>query len=129
MTTWEFVQRESKPSRSAVRATSSTEARLGLHVVGSITPIRTAAKSRCEPPPRIPAKVDASGRRRLRTLGMRVGDMPTGPRNAISDVAGVRVGHVTLIADPAPGVAVRTGVTAVVPPGDVFTEKVPAASF
>jgi D-aminopeptidase len=73
--------------------------------------------------------VTASGRRRLRALGFRVGDLATGPRNAISDIAGVRVGHVTLIRDTAPGAAVRTGVTAIVPPADVFAAKLPAASY
>ena len=73
--------------------------------------------------------MNATARRRLRALGFRVGDLATGPRNAISDVAGVRVGHVTLVRDLAPGIAVRTGVTALVPPGDVFAETLPAASF
>jgi D-aminopeptidase len=43
--------------------------------------------------------------------------MPAGPRNAITDVAGVRVGHATVVRDPAPDGrgAVRTGVTAVFP--------------
>jgi D-aminopeptidase len=53
-------------------------------------------------------------RARLRELGLRIGTLPTGPLNAITDVAGVTVGHVTLIAD-SPHV-VRTGVTAVLPP-------------
>ena len=49
-----------------------------------------------------------------------------GPLNAITDVAGVRVGHTTLI----DGDRVRTGVTAVVPhPGNLFQEKVPGAVF
>jgi L-aminopeptidase/D-esterase-like protein len=54
-------------------------------------------------------------RARLRDLGLAVGTLPTGPLNAITDVADVRVGHVTLIAD-SPHV-VRTGVTAVLPFG------------
>ncbi|MHC4773866.1 MAG: DmpA family aminopeptidase, partial [Planctomycetota bacterium] len=46
--------------------------------------------------------------------------------NAITDVAGVRVGHTTIVR----GDAVRTGVTAVVPHGeDVFEQKVPAAVY
>jgi D-aminopeptidase len=49
---------------------------------------------------------------RTRELGIRIGDITPGTRNAITDVPGVRVGHATLIA----GDAVRTGVTAVVPP-------------
>jgi D-aminopeptidase len=46
-----------------------------------------------------------------------IGDFLTGPRNAITDVAGVRVGHATLVRDPRPDGrgAVRTGVTAVFP--------------
>jgi D-aminopeptidase len=57
---------------------------------------------------------------RLRELGLRIGELEAGASNSIADVAGVRVGHVTVWRDePEPpegrGVA-RTGVTAVVPP-------------
>ncbi|MEI7465403.1 MAG: P1 family peptidase, partial [Burkholderiales bacterium] len=52
-------------------------------------------------------------RARLRELGITVGTLPCGPLNAITDVAGVGVGHVTLIEDQ-PHV-IRTGVTAIVP--------------
>ena len=57
---------------------------------------------------------------RLRELGLRIGRFETGAANAITDVAGVAVGHVTVWRDePEPpegrGVA-RTGVTAVLPP-------------
>lgn len=55
---------------------------------------------------------------------MVVGVLPTGPLNAITDVAGVAVGQTTV----REGDSVRTGVTAVVPhPGNVFRAKVPAA--
>ncbi|SFP86050.1 DmpA family aminopeptidase [Hymenobacter arizonensis] len=65
-------------------------------------------------------------RKRAREYGIRIGVLPTGPLNAITDVAGVRVGHTTLIQ----GEAVRTGVTAIVPhPGNVFQQKVPAAVY
>ena len=48
--------------------------------------------------------------------------LPAGPRNAVSDVPGVTVGHCTLSAGP-----VQTGVTAVLPhPGNLFREKLPA---
>jgi D-aminopeptidase len=65
---------------------------------------------------------DASGTERRagpRELGVRIGDYEPGPANAITDVRGVAVGHVTVVRDePAPpagrGVA-RTGVTVVVP--------------
>ena len=67
-----------------------------------------------------------SQRPRARDLGLAPGVFPAGPLNAITDVAGVRVGHVTLIE----GDHIRTGVTAVVPAGgNLFQEKVPGAVF
>lgn len=48
---------------------------------------------------------------RLRDLGVTIGRLPTGPHNAITDVPGVWVGHVTIVRD-APRVA-RTGVTVI----------------
>jgi D-aminopeptidase len=68
----------------------------------------------------------AQVRPRARQLGIAPGIYPPGPLNAITDVAGVRVGHTTIIE----GDDVRTGVTAVVPhPGNVFEEKVAGAVF
>ena len=65
-------------------------------------------------------------RPRARELGIAPGVFQPGPLNAITDVAGVRVGHKTLIE----GDHVRTGVTAVVPhTGNVFQDKVPGAVF
>ena len=61
---------------------------------------------------------------RLRALGVEPGLFESGPLNAITDVAGVQVGHRTLME----GDSVRTGVTAIRPHGgDLFREKVPAA--
>lgn len=63
-------------------------------------------------------------RSRARDLGVAPGILPPGPLNAITDVAGVRVGHVTLIE----GTAVRTGATAILPhDGNLYQDKVPAA--
>ena len=63
-------------------------------------------------------------RPRARDLGLVVGVLPAGPLNAITDVAGVRVGHATVVE----GDSVRTGVTAILPHGgDLFRERVPAA--
>jgi len=63
-------------------------------------------------------------RPRARELGIAPGVFAPGPLNAITDVAGVRVGHFTLIQ----GESIRTGATAVVPHGgNIFQEKVPAA--
>ena len=61
-------------------------------------------------------------RARARDLGLKIGILPTGPLNAITDVAGVLVGHKTIIQ----GENVRTGVTAILPhEGNLFREKVP----
>jgi D-aminopeptidase len=65
-------------------------------------------------------------RPRARDIGLRVGVLPAGRLDAITDVEGVRVGHATLIK----GEDVRTGVTAILPhAGNLFREKVPAALF
>lgn len=68
----------------------------------------------------------------LREHGLRIGHLEPGGANAITDVAGVRVGHVTVLRDePAPpagrGIA-RTGVTVIVPGAgaSVFRRPVPA---
>jgi len=63
-------------------------------------------------------------RPRARDLGITIGVLPPGPLNAITDVAGVRVGQVTVAA----GDSINTGITAILPhAGNVFREKVPAA--
>ncbi len=66
---------------------------------------------------------------RARELGIRIGRMEPGPFDAITDVAGVRVGHATLIEGDGPLTVgngpVRTGVTVVVPhDGDIWREPV-----
>ncbi len=59
-----------------------------------------------------------------REFGLAVGQMPPGPKNLITDVRGVRVGHVTISTKD-----VQTGVTAVLPhEGNLFKEKLIAAS-
>ena len=55
-----------------------------------------------------------------RDLGIRIGIFEPGKHNAITDVAGVMVGHVTLNF----GNAVRTGVTAVIPSDDIWSNRV-----
>jgi D-aminopeptidase len=61
---------------------------------------------------------------RARELGIIPGTLAPGPGNAITDVAGVRVGHTTLRL----GDSVRTGVTAILPHGgNPYLERVPAA--
>jgi len=71
-----------------------------------------------------PADSHAQARPRAREAGVVAGILPPGPLNAITDVAGVRVGQVTLHR----GDSVHTGVTAILPhEGDVFRDRVPAA--
>ncbi len=70
-------------------------------------------------------------RPRLRDYGIAIGQLPPGPRNAITDVRGVRVGHPTLIQGEGPlrpgEGPVRTGVTLILPhAGNLFREKVRA---
>ena len=68
----------------------------------------------------------SSVRPRAREAGIAPGVLATGKLNSITDVEGVKVGHVTLIE----GEDVRTGVTAVIPHGgNLFAEKVPAAIY
>jgi D-aminopeptidase len=63
---------------------------------------------------------------RPRALGIAPGTLSPGPRNSITDVAGVQVGQVTLMQ----GDSIRTGITAILPhPGNVFFERVPAAIY
>ena len=63
-------------------------------------------------------------RPRARDIGISVGSLPTGPLNAITDVAGVRVGHTTI----ARGDSINTGITAILSHGgNPFRDKVPAA--
>jgi D-aminopeptidase len=65
-------------------------------------------------------------RPRASDLGLKVGILTTGPLNAITDVAGVEVGHTTIIT----GDNVRTGVTAILPhSGNLYRDKVPGAIF
>ena len=65
-------------------------------------------------------------RPRLREFGIKTGILEPGPMDSITDVAGVMVGHVTLIQ----GESIRTGVTAILPhEGNIFQEKVPAAVY
>ncbi len=60
---------------------------------------------------------------RAREAGIRIGVLPTGELNAITDVAGVRVGHLTL----REGKGVRTGVTAILPHNkNIYQSKLPA---
>ena len=81
---------------------------LGIALAGMLWP---------QPPAKKPRAPD---------LGIPAGSLPRGPLDAITDVAGVRVGHATLIQ----GETVRTGVTIILPhSGNLFREKVPGAVY
>lgn len=70
--------------------------------------------------------ISTQAQKRARDYGVRIGVLPTGKFNAITDVPGVKVGHKTLNE----GTNIRTGVTVILPhEGNVFQDKVPAAVF
>jgi len=63
---------------------------------------------------------------RARDMGLKIGILPAGTLNAITDVSGVTVGQTTIVK----GDNIRTGVTVIVPHGgNLFQEKVPGAVF
>jgi D-aminopeptidase len=65
-------------------------------------------------------------RQRARDLGLHIGNLPSGPHDALTDVAGVAVGHTTV----RDGARLNTGVTVILPqPGNPFARKLPAALF
>lgn len=69
-------------------------------------------------------QIIAAQTKRLRDFDVKIGVLPTGKWNAITDVSGVKVGQTTLIVSD----SVRTGVTVILPhEGNVFQQKVPAA--
>jgi D-aminopeptidase len=71
-------------------------------------------------------KPAAETRPRAAELGLKVGVLPTGSLDAITDVSGVEVGHTTIIR----GENIRTGVTAILPhAGNLYREKVPGGIF
>ncbi|HWA56227.1 MAG TPA: P1 family peptidase [Gemmatimonadales bacterium] len=74
-------------------------------------------------PSPLPGQQPAAGRPRARALGVIPGTLAPGPLNAITDVAGVKVGQTTIRL----GDSVRTGVTAILPHGgNLFQDRVPA---
>ena len=99
--------------------------RAAAWVLASIAVGSAAAAAGPAPPAPSAAAGPVDDRRiRARELGIHPGVFATGAFNAITDVEGVRVGHLTRIEGP----DIRTGVTVIVPHGgNVFQDKVPAA--
>lgn len=73
----------------------------------------------------INAQAKESSRVRVRELGIHIGIYPTGEHNAITDIPGVKVGHVTLNE----GESIRTGVTAVLPHDDIWRSRLFGAGY
>lgn len=128
--------------RAPWRISAALVASLGLSCAPApaASPSGAKPKSTLAPPPLADAKVDVGPYiatdgpyAKAVALGIRIGNYPPGRHDAITDVAGVRVGHVTHIRGAGrlqPGVGpVRTGVTAVVPRADVWRHKVFAAQW
>ena len=95
------------------------------HALWSQAPRPLACQSCGRRDERVPqAPAPGPARPRARDVGLVFGVLPSGPLDAITDVAGVRVGQVTVVA----GDSINTGVTAVLAHGgNVFRDKVPAA--
>ena len=67
---------------------------------------------------------------KIRQRGVTIGKLPVGPKNCITDVEGVQVGHVTLDHQLQEGEHACTGVTAILPHGEnLFHQKVVGASY
>jgi len=67
---------------------------------------------------------------KVREYGLKIGTLSTGSKNCITDVKGVKVGHVTLYEPADSGDYACTGVTAIIPhDGNLFREKLVAASY
>jgi D-aminopeptidase len=91
-----------------------------VHVFVAVAASLLLASSVCA------GSASSNTRPRASDLGLKIGILAPGPLNAITDVAGVEVGHTTIIS----GDIIRTGVTAVLPhSGNVYREKVPGAVF
>ncbi|MHC4179770.1 MAG: DmpA family aminopeptidase [Planctomycetota bacterium] len=101
---------------------NANHAYLAAMLHGGLTLLLCCPLQAAGPPADQPAR--DSARPRARQIGIEIGILPPGPEDAITDVAGVLVGHHTLRS----AAGVRTGVTAVVPHGgNLFQQKVPAA--
>ena len=108
---------------SGLQQKPTPKAVISLLLVGAFTMLPAMARSVSKG--QTGQEVRAS-RPRARELGIKVGVLPTGPLNAITDIAGVLVGQTTIIR----GDNIRTGITAVLPhAGNLFREKVPGAIF
>jgi D-aminopeptidase len=111
-----------RPLRCRVTRVNTISCRLVSFTVGALAANMVLSAQPQPPAPRV----------RARDLGITIGTLPTGPLNAITDVAGVLVGHSTIVRGDGPVSVgrgpVRTGVTAVLPRKDVWFNAVFAAT-
>ena len=88
-----------------------------------MTPLRSYVLA-CAATATLASPIRAQSRARARDLGVAPGIFSAGANNTITDVAGVKVGHATIIS----GDSIHTGVTAILPHGgNLFLDRVPAA--
>ena len=98
--------------------------RLSLTLAALLAATACAVRPAADAPPASRGAAGGAARGRARDLGVHIGALPAGPRDAITDVAGVAVGHATLHE----GERLHTGVTVVLPHrGNPFRRKLPAA--
>ena len=118
------LQRRGRDSPEPPRARRRERQALGGGAPGAL--INAAATLALATAIALASAISAQPRPRARDLGIAPGIGQPGPHNAITDVAGVKVGHTTL----RDGDRVRTGVTAILPHGgNLFREKVAGAVF
>ncbi|MDI1442836.1 P1 family peptidase [Polyangium sp. 6x1] len=112
----------------AMKSDTGRVSRRALLAGGALAAISAGCSVLPAEAPRAPPE-----RRRLRDLGIAIGSLTPGRWNAITDVPGVRVGHLTRIEGEGPLVPgrgpIRTGVTVIMPGDDVWRANVPAARF
>lgn len=119
------------PKASLIRAAGV----VGLSYKDVVRLVIESAVSRMKLPggvsvPRVPTRHEPRpARPTAREAGIIIGRFPAGTHNAITDVQGVKVGHVTIIEDNVAvpgrdeGTSVRTGLTAILPGGTNFYDK------
>ena len=111
-------------ARSPVASSPTARSPFRPHVAAAGFALLVVTGALAPRPPLTQEPAPSQERPRARDIGMHVGIFEPGMHNAITDVAGVRVGHATVVSPP----NVRTGVTAILPHGgNPYFSRVPAA--
>lgn len=99
---------------------------VGLFLILLMLPSPARAQNSTSVRVQVEARQESADRPRARELGIAPGILAPGPLNAITDVSGVRVGHVTMVR----GDSVNTGATAILPHGgNLYRDRVPAGFY